>query len=422
MRIAILGNHAGVHFICKKLLEENSIDMIYHIGANSAIQPNTRYLPINMSESEILKFLDSTELDFVFLTTINFLRNQQIQNKIKEKNIPTCSPSYDLSLLEWSKHSGKQLLNKLDIPTPKSITIDRAKLYEMFLNIPRPWVLKFEQDWRAGLQTMVITDENYKLEFEKLQDSGKHRYMKNFGEFTNQHFVVDEFIKGSREYSYHILCNENSWKYLGSARDYKKFEDGDGGTNTASMGCYSPVDINPEVHVFADKILRHLKDIGTPYVGILYLGIIEDEKGKPYVLEINTRPGDPEFQSIVMTLDSNTSLSKILHQSATGKQIDDIQIGTKHSVSIRIVNSNYHEIVEAQATADIKKLKPHINPQLWPEVPGIYINFNKDRKLLNSVITTTADTRTGASDELYNFLKDTQMYDFIYRTDIGYLE
>jgi phosphoribosylamine--glycine ligase len=422
MKIAIFGYHAGAHFICKKLLEDDFVEIVYQIGANPAIQPSNRHVPKNMTTLEILEFLDTTELDFVFLTTINFLRNKEIQNKIKEKNIPSCSPSYDLSLLEWSKHKGKLLLNELGIPTAKSVTVDRAKLYETFLHIPRPWVLKFEQDWRAGLQTVIVTDENFKSEFIKLQVSGQHRYMETFGKFTNQHFIIEQFIKGSREYSYHILCNENSWKYIGSARDYKKFKDGDIGINTASMGCYSPVNIHPRVHKFADTILKHLKDIGTPYIGILYLGIMEDEFGEPHVLEINTRPGDPEFQSIVMTLDTDQSLAKILYQTSTGAYIDDVKIGNVNSVSIRIVNSEYVNIVEAQASKDMEKLKPHVNPQLWPELPDIYINFNKNRKLLNSVITTTAETRIGASDKLYNFLKNMQMYDFIYRTDIGYLE
>ena len=422
MKIAILGTHAGVHFVSKKLLEDDSVEKIYHIGANPAIQPAGKYVPLDISIKQILDFLNNTCLDLVFLTTINYLCNKEIQDKIKEKNIPSCSPSLDLSLLEWSKSHGKELLTKLNIPTAKSKTLAKNKLFEIFFDIPRPWVLKFERDWRAGLQTVIITDDNVKIEFENLQVFGQKRYSYQFGEFLDQHFVVEDFIVGKREYSYHIISNGKSWKYMGSARDYKKYLDGDLGSNTASMGCYSPVAINPKVHGFADRILAHLNSIGTPYIGILYLGIIEDADGNPYVLEINTRPGDPEFQSILMTIDKTQSLATMLYQAATGNMIDNIKFNNQHSVCLRIVNSDYYNIVNILASGEWSKLEPHINPHLWPELPGIHVSLNKDRKLLNSIITTSAPTRIEASDRIYKFLENIEMYNFTHRKDIGYLE
>jgi phosphoribosylamine--glycine ligase len=423
MKIAIFGAHAGVHFFSKKLLEEDTVEHVYHITANPAIQPSVRYSPLSLlTVEEIIEFLTNTEVDLVWLTTINYLQNQRLQNFLKEKNIPSCSPGYELSFLEWSKIQGKALLEKLNIPTAKSTTYNKSKLFEVFFDIPRPWVLKFERDWRAGLQTIIITDENVSVEFENLQSYGQNRYMQAFGEFADQHFLVEDFISGKREYSYHILCNENSWEYLGSARDYKKFGDGDEGSNTASMGCYSPVDINPIVHQYADTILNYLKSQGMPYIGILYLGIMEDSEGKAYVLEINTRPGDPEFQSIAMTFDTTQSISRMLYQAATGAKIDPVLHNDQHGVCLRIVNSDYHDIVNAQAIGDREKLVPHYNPQLWPELPGIYISFNRDRKLLNSVISVSADSRTSASDRIYRFLENIEMYNFTFRKDIGYLE
>lgn len=422
MKIAILGAHAGAHFMSKKLLEEDIVEKVYHIGANLSLQPTGRYVPLDLSLNLILEFLEHTELDFIFVTTMNFLCNEVLQNKIKEKNIPSCSPTSRLSMLEWSKSVGKKLLNQLKIPTARSRTLGKKQLFEEFFAIPRPWVLKFERDWRAGLQTVIITDDNVTEEFNNLKLFGQERYMKSFGNFTDQHFVVEEFIIGKREYSYHILSNGDSWKYLGSARDYKKYLEGDNGSNTASMGCYSPVDINPQIHDFADKILNHFKSQGIPYKGILYLGIMEDINGNPYVLEINTRPGDPEFQSILMTFDKTQSIATILYQAATGTDIDDIKYNNQHTVCLRVVNSDYHNIVNLMAIGEWGKIKKHHNPQMWPEIPDIHISVNQDRRLLNSVLTASADTRQQASDQIYKFLQNVEMYDFSYRKDIGYLE
>ena len=422
MKIAILGTQAGTHFLSKKILEDNSVEKIYHIGANLAIQPTGRYVPLDLNTEQILDFFDTTELDFVFVTTINFLCNQLIQDKIIKKNIPSCSPTLHLSMLEWSKISGKKLLEELHIPTARSRTLNKSQLFREFLHIPRPWVLKFERDWRAGLQTVIITDDNVDSEFKNLKLYGQDRHMISVGNFVDQHFVIEEFIIGKREYSYHILSNGDSWKYLGSARDYKKHHEGDIGSNTAGMGSYSPVDINPLVHKFADSILNHLKSCGTPFKGILYLGIMEDVDGNPHVLEINTRAGDPEFQSILMTIDKKQSIAKILYQAATGADIDDIAFNDQHAVCLRIVNSDYHNVVNHMSVGKLELIKPHYNPQLWPEVPEIYISLNKDRRLLNSVLASAADTRQQAADRIYKFLENIEMYNFTYRKDIGYLE
>lgn len=422
MRIAILGGNAGAHFISQKLLEEESTDSLFQIGANTGIQPSGRYQPLDLNTDQIVDFLDTTEVDYIFITTINYLINKKIQDKIKEKNIPSCSPTLDLSMLEWSKSHAKEILEQLEIPTAKSRLIKREQLFEEFFSIPRPWVLKFERDWRAGLQTIIVTDDNVDNEFENLKSFSHGRFMYYLGDFKDQKFLIEDFIVGKREYSYHILCNDTSWEYLGSARDYKKFYDGDVGGNSAGMGCYSPVEINPIVHEYADKILSYLKSIGTPYRGVLYLGIMEDSNGTPYVLEINSRPGDPEFQSILLTIDKNQSLSKLFYQAATDQKIDKINHNNDHSVCLRLVNSDYHNIIKITAQQDWSKLESHYNPQLWPEVPGIYISINQIRKLLNSVIATSADTRHEASDKIYKFIKNINMYNFTYRTDIGYLE
>jgi phosphoribosylamine--glycine ligase len=50
-----------------------------------------------------------------------------------------------------------------------------------------------------------------------------------------------------------------------------------------------------------DPILRELRDAGTPYRGILYLGLMLTGAG-PRLLEINARFGDPEAQVVLPLL------------------------------------------------------------------------------------------------------------------------
>jgi phosphoribosylamine---glycine ligase len=420
MKIVILGRNALSHFISSKLLEDKSVTHVYHFFANNSISPTNRYTP--MPEiSNIIEFLESEVIDIVFITTMNFLCDSKIQNIIKEKNIPTASCSFDHFELEWSKLSGKKLLNELGIKTTNYQVLNREELLHTYFNLPRPWVLKYDKDWRAGLQTIIITDENFQEEYRKILELGNIRFVEFHGNFSDQKFVVEEFLVGKREYSYHFICNDVGWEYLGSARDYKKFHEGDIGFNTAGMGSYAPVNINPKVHDYADKIYNSLKSKGIPYKGIMYLGIMEDSNGEPYVLEINTRPGDPELQSILSTYSEDFSLLKLLFQCANNLNIDNQFEPKNNSVSVRIVHSDYRMLVDSHLTK-IPHNTTFYRPHTWPAPAHVSVSYNHDRRLLDSVITSFSSTRKDAADIVHNFLNGAEMHNYIYRKDIGYLE
>src|SRR6185436_9468906 len=53
-----------------------------------------------------------------------------------------------------------------------------------------------------------------------------------------------------------------------------------------------------------DPLLRTLRERGTPYRGILYLGLMLTPSG-PSVLEINSRFGDHEAQAVLPLLDED---------------------------------------------------------------------------------------------------------------------
>ena len=53
-------------------------------------------------------------------------------------------------------------------------------------------------------------------------------------------------------------------------------------------------------------ILRTMAEMGAPFVGFLYAGIMVTESG-PKVLEFNVRMGDPETQPLMMRLKAISS-------------------------------------------------------------------------------------------------------------------
>jgi phosphoribosylamine--glycine ligase len=139
--------------------------------------------------------------------------------------------------------------------------------------------------------------------------------------------VVEEFLDGE-EVSLFFLSDGHDVRPLSPAQDYKRLGDGDVGPNTGGMGAYSPLpwlaDRWESERAFVDEVtdlvalptVRRLEHEGTPFVGLLYCGLIVTEQGVR-VIEFNARFGDPETQVVLPRL--ATPLSELMLAAATGQ-------------------------------------------------------------------------------------------------------
>jgi len=121
--------------------------------------------------------------------------------------------------------------------------------------------------------------------------------------------LVEERISGPEASLFALIDGPNAL-FLGSAQDHKRAFDGDQGPNTGGMGAVSPA---PRLNdALRDQVMREvvlplargMADEGTPYRGILYVGLMLTEDG-PQVIEFNCRLGDPEAQVILPRLRSD---------------------------------------------------------------------------------------------------------------------
>jgi phosphoribosylamine--glycine ligase len=87
------------------------------------------------------------------------------------------------------------------------------------------------------------------------------------------------------------------------------------------MGAYSPLDWAPAglvddvVARVAQPTIDEMRRRGTPFVGILYVGLALTSRG-PRVVEFNARLGDPDGQAVLARLE--TPLAQLLLATATG--------------------------------------------------------------------------------------------------------
>ena len=120
-------------------------------------------------------------------------------------------------------------------------------------------------------------------------------------------FVVEERLSGP-ECSLLVLCDGHIGRPLPIAQDHKRIGEGDTGPNTGGMGAYAPAPVpygaDELVATFVQPVLHHLAAAGTPYVGVLYAGLMLTAEG-PRLIEFNCRFGDPEAQAVLPLVDSD---------------------------------------------------------------------------------------------------------------------
>ena len=137
---------------------------------------------------------------------------------------------------------------------------------------------------------------------------------REFGAAGDQ-VVVEERLTGS-EVSAMAFCDGERVALMPFARDHKRIFDGDRGANTGGMGAFTPVpDLPPGFAREVEEkvlmpIIRGMEAQGTPYVGVLYAGLMLTPDGIR-VLEYNCRFGDPETQVVLPLFEGDLAQTMI---------------------------------------------------------------------------------------------------------------
>jgi phosphoribosylamine---glycine ligase len=138
--------------------------------------------------------------------------------------------------------------------------------------------------------------------------------------------VIEEFLVGE-EVSFFVLSDGEHALPLATAQDHKRVLDGDKGPNTGGMGAYSPAPVmTPQMTARTlDEIImptiRGMKQMGMPYRGVLYLGVMITADG-PKLYEYNARFGDPETQVLMLRMKSDIVPALIASRDGMLKSFD----------------------------------------------------------------------------------------------------
>jgi len=243
-----------------------------------------------------------------------------------------------------------------------------------------------------------------------------------FGQAGNR-IVIEEFLDGE-ELSFICLVSNQQVIPLASSQDHKRRDDGDQGPNTGGMGAYSPAPrLTPALNdTIMQRILyptvEALAEIGTPYLGFLYAGLMITPDG-PKVLEFNCRLGDPETQPILFRLKSDLvemCLNAIHHT------LDTMTLSWDQRPALTVVLTSGGYPDKYENGHEIKGLPDRDPTDSKVFHAGTTLDHHQVLTSGGRVLSVTAigkDLRT-ARDNAYKIAEHIQWPGRFYRSDIGH--
>ena len=337
MNILLLGSGGREHSLAKALYESSENKKIFCAPGNPGIEEFAKLISININKNEeILNLCIAEKIELVVIGPEIPLVNG-LADFLLENNILVFGPRKKAAQLEGSKKFTKQICEKYNIPTAKFKTFDdEVSALEYLKGQLFPIVIK--ADGLAAGKGVIIA-ENYNA----AEKAVKEIFSGLFND-AGKEIVIEEFLIGE-EVSYFIIADENNFIELTSAQDHKRIGKGDTGPNTGGMGAYSPAPImNRELkEITINKIikptLKAMKDLGCPYTGVLYAGLMITNEG-PKLIEYNVRFGDPECQVILPRLKSDL-LSLIISSCKNSLNQEKILWDDRFALTIVMSSKGY---------------------------------------------------------------------------------
>jgi phosphoribosylamine---glycine ligase len=340
VRILVLGSGAREHAIITALLAERAGHVITVAPGNAGIAADVETVSLDPTNGKVVaEYAIENDIELVVVGPEAPLI-EGVADPVRTRGIPVFGPSKAAAQIEGSKAFAKRIMQEAGVPTGRPVyagTVDEA--VAAIDELGAPYVIK--ADGLAAGKGVLVTEDR--------QAAVDHAtYWLQYGPV-----VVEEFLDG-QEVSLFFLSDGHEIRALSPAQDYKRLLDGDAGPNTGGMGAYSPLPwltdrwaseqefVAEVAELVAQPTIRQLEREGTPFIGLLYCGLIVTEQGVR-VIEFNARFGDPETQVVLARL--ATPLSSLMMAAATGRlgSVPAPEFRDEAAVTVVLASEGYPE-------------------------------------------------------------------------------
>ncbi|GLJ80458.1 phosphoribosylamine--glycine ligase [Microbacterium imperiale] len=341
MKILVLGSGAREHAILLALAAEGAGHELLAAPGNAGIARDAE-LVADLDPNDpvaVTEFAGTANIDLVIVGPEAPLI-AGVADALRERGIPVFGPGKTAAQLEGSKAFAKRVMDEAGVPTGRAVRArNRAEVETALDELGAPHVVK--ADGLAAGKGVIVTDDR------EAALAHADTYL------PSGPVLIEEFLAGP-EVSLFFVSDGDTVRALSPAQDYKRAYDGDAGPNTGGMGAYSPLPwladrfgseaefVAEVTRTVAEPVIRHLDGEGTPFIGLLYAGLILTDSGVK-VIEFNARFGDPETQVVLARLTS--PLSELLMAAASGRleSEPDPTFSSDAAVTVVLASEGYPE-------------------------------------------------------------------------------
>lgn len=326
--VLVVGSGGREHALCLALHDSPHVGTVHCVPGNAG----TAHVAVNhtlesTTNEGYLRLAESNGIDLMVVGPEAPLC-AGLADACAEVGLPCFGPVAALAHLEGSKLHAKETMAKAGVPTAAYLNLGPDADIDAALDSfsGQPWVVK--RDVLAGGKGVVVTTN--RAEAKAFIESS----------IATDGFVLLEAFLPGEEASMLVVMDGATFVPLPASQDHKRAYDGDLGPNTGGMGAYCPAPVvDDRVH---DKIVeqivkpmhRYLSSQSIPYRGVLFIGLMIDEHGDPYVVEFNVRFGDPECQVTLPLIASD--VFELLNGAATDR-LSQIKVEVEESFALTVV-------------------------------------------------------------------------------------
>src|SRR5687768_17136116 len=314
VKVLLVGSGGREHALAWKLAQAPGLSALHAAPGNPGIARLGDCHPVRAEDGEaLLGLARSLDVDLAVIGPEAPLV-AGVADELRPNGVAVFGPGRSAARIEGSKSFAKDVMAAAGVPTAEALAVARA-----------PCVVKVD-GLAAGKGVFVCETA------EQLDDG-----LRAASAFPGP-IVIEELLAGD-EVSIFALADGRGVVPLAPAQDFKRIGDGDTGPNTGGMGSYSPVpgfareEVAELVEQIHQPVVEELAKRGTPFVGVLFAGLMLTESG-PKVLEFNARFGDPETQSILPRLEGDV-LGALA--AAAGGELAGVDLAASEDAAVTVV-------------------------------------------------------------------------------------